>query len=378
MRRRARQVALAAVIVGAVCCGVALLPCALSGGGDAGKCPQKVAERSAGQVRQADHTLDNSTMMLADAPRPAKQPPDTGKFAAPSDGARALGHTATKDESSLDMPESVTQRQVTLTLLRAEKRRIWRAQDDVMRSWPSYADSKAELRGQLEKTANLVTITAADLMRRAVAFRRNFWKQGGGMSPTSYVSAYKARILLELAHERAPNDMNVTDELVETILSAHPQVRYDPAVGKKVRNVEVEKALIELRGGQFAAIRKEVEAGRNPSWKDFTRAVDLAVLQSLYAPDSSRKVLCWLKDNSVRGGWSTATCNNVLDRCLSQLDRRQPFNFNIYVKRKAKRPEETRYARRAPSFRGPEPTRRGLVLWPKLKAEIMRITASAG
>ncbi len=267
----------------------------------------------------------------------------------------------------VDLPQLYTQEEITKRLIRSSAMRTWMSQDAVISKWPLYSEVSEELRSELEKAFDVKKASADFLLEQAEGFRDRFWEQGGGRSSHAYVNAYKARILLELAYRLKPGDSRIADELVETIQVTHPLVAFEQGTGKKTRNVEVEKLLIELRADQFKRTREEVAGGRKPTWADFIQAVDLSVLLSHYDGTSAREVVDWLRDNAVRAEWTA--CSRVLDRFAHNLNEGRAFNFNIYIPTKAKYPEEFQYGRRLPSFRGPRPKERGLVLWPKDRSD---------
>ena len=276
--------------------------------------------------------------------------------------------------SNSDLPELYSDKEIARNLIQSSAMQTWIAQDDVMRQWPAYSDVKRQLQAELEKTFDLNNASADLILSRAREFRQKFWQGGGGSSQNSYIDIYKARVLLEQAYSLDTANMTVSDELVETIQAAHPLVTFKKGTNSKTRNVEVGEALLELRSRQFSQIKKETAGGREPTWKDFIRAVDLSVLLSYNDTELAIGVVQWLKDNADQGQWTA--CNQVFDRFIYNLSQGKRFNFNIYIPTKAEYPKEFRYGRRLPSFRGPNPEKRGLVLWPKDRSRTVNVSST--
>ena len=106
---------------------------------------------------------------------------------------------------------------------------VWIQQDSILRSWPKYSDVRDVLSRELSLTINLESATVTQLCDGAAGLRRRFWREEGPLLAQGYQKPYKARVLLEIAHEREPANLAVSDQLVETILTSHPLDCYDPA-----------------------------------------------------------------------------------------------------------------------------------------------------
>lgn len=259
-----------------------------------------------------------------------------------------------------DLPPPYTETEIRRILSRASRDQIWRAQDEVMRAWPAYSEVRDQLRKELGQNMKLDAPLQTALVKAARRLRSRFWQAGGCLSATAYRHVYMARVLLEEARDLDPSNITVVDELVETIQSAHPLVMFEED-RNMVPNTEVQETLLGIRAAQFMLIKRSVEQGRDPTLQDFVQAFDLAVLQSRHDARSATRVVQWLQREAGRGRWSGY--GNVLSRFLSALNEGRPFTCNIYAWTKASFPEDFRYGRRLPSFRGPDPARRGLVLW---------------
>jgi len=268
-----------------------------------------------------------------------------------------------------DLPEIFTENEINRILVKAEAVSIWTAQDKVMRAWPIYDNIRDKLLKEVAQELDLSRISEEEIIRKALVLRNIFWQSGDGFSQTSYIYAYKARLLLELAHELNPKNMTITDELVETIQAAHPATMFEEETNKMVQKVDICETLLKLRSEQFKWIKNDIkQTRRNPTWYDFIRAVDCAVLLSIYDRPSAKEVVTWLQQNTERGGWDAY--GNAFDAFQKALDQNKPFNFSIYVATKSKDGNAFRYGRRFPSFRGPNPEERGLVLWKRKSGEL--------
>jgi hypothetical protein len=254
-----------------------------------------------------------------------------------------------------EQPDSLTKDEISRLLWKGNKKEIWKAQDAIMRTWPDYSKICVELIKQIAFNDNT---PVQELVEKAITSRAKFWEAGGGLSSDSYQHVYKARILLELAHEREPQNLTITDELVETIQAAYPLFFFNEQANKKIRRDEIDKILLGLRSSQFEQIRKEVQQGRNPSKHDFIRAVELAIILSIYDVAKAKETVDWLQHEAIRGGWNRYYTR--LEEFQGYLDQGEPFCFAIYRFNNNSPP--VRYQRRYPSFRGPTPQKRGITL----------------
>ncbi|HUW20607.1 MAG TPA: hypothetical protein VMW16_15020 [Sedimentisphaerales bacterium] len=230
---------------------------------------------------------------------------------------------------------------------------IWKAQDEIMGTWPPYLQVREQLYEELRTKLNIDNLSLEELVATAVALREKFWKAGGCLSKTSYPYGYASRILLELARRRQPEDMAVTDELAETIQSVEVLVTFEQIQAKKTRNISFLNALTELRSAQFEQIKRELQDGRTPIWEDFVRVNDLAILLGIAKDwESAERAAVWLIDRADAGGW-TAYMQPLKDmqRCFSQGGA---YNYNIQLATRLELSVEIfRYGRRLPSFKGP-------------------------
>ena len=259
-----------------------------------------------------------------------------------------------------DLPSPFNNYKLDLILTQAQAKQLWQAQDKVMSTWPVYSDVQQQLHKELLARLDIDNLSDEEIIQSVLEFRENFWQAGGCLSSTSYRDAYMARILLEYAHRRNPENMSITDELVETILSAETLWKYETNSNKKIRNSQYREVLLKLRSAQFEQIKKEVEQGRIPAWEDFIRANDLAHLLGRSEDyESAQEVTRWLIHEADRGGWNGYT--EPLNKLQQALIEGSNFNYNIYIPAKSDYPQEFRYARRLPSFKGPHPEKRGVI-----------------
>ena len=233
-----------------------------------------------------------------------------------------------------------------------EMKEIRRAQDKIVGAWLDYSDVQEQLRKELVAKLKINNLSSEQRIGTAVALREKFWEVGGCLSKKSYPYGYAARILLESAHVENPEDMTMTDELVETVQSVELAWKYEADSDERIINIALRDTLIELRMAQFEQIKRELKEGRAPIWEDFVRVNDLAALLGRAGDfESAQKAAEWLTKEAKRGGWLAYL--EPLKNMQRNFNEGKGFNYNISVARKVGFPEEFRYGRRLPSFRGP-------------------------
>lgn len=233
----------------------------------------------------------------------------------------------------------------------SDMKEICKTQDRIVATWPDYDHVQDKLALELSEKLGANNLSQEQIKATAVALRERFWKEGGCLSETSYPYAYAARLLLENLHQQVPNDLAVTDELVETLQSAEFIFLYDADTDELRRNTSFLQRLTELRSLQFEQIQREQNSGRTVDWADFVRVNDLAFLYSKVDFDMALVTSQWLLDHAEAGGW-TAYLQPLKDmhENFSQGIR---SGFNIYAHTNTRYPEEFRYGRRLLSFKGP-------------------------
>ena len=261
-------------------------------------------------------------------------------------------------EASMDLPDLSG-----LTLLNLEKvtsettkplsgfMEVWKAQYEVMSKWPAYLDVKQELSQELQNKLDIANLSNEQLVANAIALREKFWAEGGRLSPTSYPYGYAAQILLETAREKNPENLTIVDELVETIQTIEPPFIFNKDPNEITAYLELRMRLKQIRAEQFEQIKQELEAGREPTWEDFVRVNDLAILCGDTTDlEQGINVAAWLIDNAEQGGWTAYL--QPLRNMQDNFSKGNMFNYNIYNSRGTTFPEEYRYSG-LPSFKGP-------------------------
>jgi len=236
---------------------------------------------------------------------------------------------------------------------------IWKTQDEFLRAWPRYAEVRDRLHQELVGALHLDQLSVEGLMGTGIALRERFWTLGGELSQVSYPYAYAARIVCEAAHERDPQNLAVTDQLVESILTTELVWSYEPNSDKALRNPIYPGPLRDLRAQQFEQIQARVAAGAVPTLKDLVRVCDLAVLLG-YAREfpSGLQVFDWMSRQADRAGWTLY--ERRLKAGHKSFREEKPYSFGVFVGGFAF-PEEFRYGRRLDSFQGPEERRHKLL-----------------
>jgi hypothetical protein len=237
--------------------------------------------------------------------------------------------------------------------------KVWIAQDAVMRSWPTYQDARDELRRELAGSIDLDNATIDQLRTEASRLQAAFWEQDAFLSPQGYRQAYKARLLMEIAHEREPGNLAVADELADAIQTGTLTACYDPETKSTRQNEPLIQELQALRADAYTQARKEVEQGREFTWADFARAADYTHLWATRDRQKATDAFEWACSHT-----SGARDPEIHEDVLTLLSRSRGSHFSIYQKTRAKYPREYTYSRRLPSYRGPNPEARGLVpIW---------------
>lgn len=263
--------------------------------------------------------------------------------------------------NQLELPSPITEDEINRLIIKMDAKMIWKAQDETVRRRPIYSKLREQLLNEIQLQTDIENMTAEELVNHGIQYRERFWEAGGLLSTVSYHHAYKARLLLEQAHAREPKNLEIIDEFVETIQAGWPAVMFDKETNEKIRNEEINKLILELRSQQFAQIKKEIQNKREPCIDDFIRAVDLAVLLSIYDNAKAKGVVEWLQTQASDGGWDAY--KPQLDKFHDYVDRGMSYYCQIYIATKGTDSQVLRYARRSPSFRGPNTEKRGIVLW---------------
>ena len=270
----------------------------------------------------------------------------------------SLSETKQKEESEfedkfseLELPSPFEDNEIERIIEYVQINRVWKAQDRIINTWPAYSEVQKKLLKELSEKLDIDKLSTEQIIQIALEFRKGFWQEDGCFSRNSYQNAYKGRILLEYVHERNPDNMMIIDELVETIQTTHPFIVFSKKTNELIRNKDVEKILLHFRSKQFEQVKKNVQQGSDPTWQDFVCACDLSILLSGRDNSLAKEIIEWQLAEADRGGWTGYT--EFLETFLHRLNQDKGYNYGIYVVDNARFPEEYRYGRRLPSFRGP-------------------------
>ena len=254
--------------------------------------------------------------------------------------------------SEAELPRPFDDKQIDLLINTAAAERIWKTQDEVMADWPDYSQVREQLLKELTAKTDITNLSDEKLIYLADNLLENFWLAGGDLSRTSYRDAYMARILLEYGHQRNPDNLTITNALIEAIQAANPIVKLDKETNKTVPNSEIKKTLLDLRAKQFEQIISQINGGRNPAMDDFLCGCDLAFLLQRNNTAAAKEVIKWLQDNASIGGWGRYS--DTMANFKNSLDKKYKFGFQVYQVPSNKYPDEYRYSRRLPAFLGPQ------------------------
>lgn len=265
--------------------------------------------------------------------------------------------------SKLESPTPYSYVELELMTSELLANEIFCREDEITKNYPLYSKVYEDLKKELAKEISFETFTTEELVKYALYMRSKFWEHGGNMSPNSYKYAYKARILLELAYADDLRNLAIGDELVETIQLTNTRwVFADKTTNKKLTNREFQKELLTIRLSQFNQIASETKEGQKVGWQDFVRVCDLATLLCVENRERERdeQVISWLmKQARYHREWGLYL--EPLHMLEESLNDSKWFQFRVFHFTKGKYPNEYRYSRRLPSFKGPIPETRGIV-----------------
>jgi len=231
---------------------------------------------------------------------------------------------------------------------------IWQAQDVFMADWPRYEDVENQLAGQLQAQLGVEQMTVKELIALGIAMRERFWELRGCTSDSAYPYGYAARLVTMMAHEQAPDDPAVTDQYVESIMTAEVTATWDEDDEARVKNPVYPGLLADLRTQQFQQLKARVSEGYVPTWKDYVRAHDLIIVLNSNCEDyeGALAVTRWLIAQAESAGWTY-----YVDRWLVPMEQAfaagEGYRTGLFMYEQGAFPEEFRYARRLFSFQGP-------------------------
>jgi len=236
---------------------------------------------------------------------------------------------------------------------------IWQAQDTCMATWPAFDQVKGPLTQELEEAFDLDSMDVKTLVTTGMALRERFWTLGGCLSEVSYPYAFAARIMIDRAHHQAPEDMDITDQLTESIMTYEVLWPSPPDPNRFAENPAYTDTIMALRSQQFERIKQAVVQGQIPTWKDLVRISELAVLLGYTAQfDEGLDVVVWLETHKEQTGWTAYSRRfETLTRCFNE---QRKYGCRLFNEPDATFPEEYRYSRRLCSFQGPNVRRHEL------------------
>jgi len=165
-----------------------------------------------------------------------------------------------------------------------------------------------------------------------------------------------------MAHEQTPEDMAVTDQLVESILTAEVGWIHHLDPNERINNPVYPGLLTELRWGQFDQIKRAAAQGQALTWKDYVRLSDLILLRNArWGRDYDRalEVTRWVIAQTDAAGWTYyAPSLAKMEKAYASGDG---YIAGLFLDPPDAFPEEYRYARRLFSFQGPQARRRQLL-----------------
>lgn len=230
---------------------------------------------------------------------------------------------------------------------------IWQLQDKVMAMWPPFEQVQDQLRQELQEKLGIEQLSTDELVATGIALRERFWELAGCFSETSYPYAYAARIVTEMAHEKAPDSLAVTDQLVESVSTYAVRTTWSEDENQRVSNPVYAGLVSELRLAQFEQIQSRMAQGQVPTWKDFVRVQDLAVLLSSCREDYTQAAIVtqWLIDQASDAGWTYYL--DSLEKMEQAYLKNDGYHAGLFLHGPDVFPAEFQYARRPFSFQGP-------------------------
>ncbi len=231
---------------------------------------------------------------------------------------------------------------------------IWEFQDTVMAAWPPFEQVQTELRRELQEKLGIDQLSVDDLIAMGIALRERFWELTGCFSRTSYPYAYAARIVTEMAHEKGPDNLAVTDQLVESITTCSVTRTWNEDESQSVKNPIYPGLLTDLRLAQFEQIKSQVAQGHVPTWKDLVRIHDLVMLLNANRRDyqQATQVVQWLIEQAPAAGWTYYVAS--LKEMEQAFLKGESYKTGLFMHGGSDAfPAEFQYARRLFSFQGP-------------------------
>jgi hypothetical protein len=228
------------------------------------------------------------------------------------------------------------------------------AVDACVAKWPAYEQVKDQLRQELQDKLAIDVKDVNELVTTGIALRNRFWEIGGCLSDIAYPYVYAARLLDEIAHEKAPENSAVIDQLIESIMS-HEVLYYseDPALEEPKRNPIYTSLVADLRSRQFELLKVKVNQGYVPTWKDFVRCCDLMPLAFRRGDTAlALEVTRLLIDQAPTAGWTSYL--DGLKRGEQRLVAGDGYKGEVTFLGDLSDVSLAQYGRRLWSFQGPQ------------------------
>jgi len=240
---------------------------------------------------------------------------------------------------------------------------IQKVLDACVAKWPAYEQTKAQLRQELQGKLAIDAMDVDALATTGIALRNLFWELGGCLSDTAYPYVYGARLLDEIAHEKAPDNPAVIDQLLESIGSY--EVLYyadDPLQDPPRRNPIYAGVVADLCYQQWALLKARMNGNYTPTWKDFVRCDDIMTASPIRKDLATNlEVIRMLIEQAPKAGWTTYLDNlkRGEQKLLAGEVYKGPGTFmggigDIHLEQ---------YARRLWSFQGPQEYRAQRTPW---------------
>ncbi len=238
---------------------------------------------------------------------------------------------------------------------------IFMTHDACVAKWPRYERVRDRLGQELQAKLRIDTLDVNGLVTTGIALRNLFWELGGCLSDTAYPYIYAARLLDEIAHEKAPDDPAIIDQLIESIV-AYEVLYYwsDPEPEKRERNPLYAELLGDLRNEQFALLKAKERQGYMLTWKDIVRCCDL-LMACRWRKDNATalEIVRLLLDQAPRVGWVYHL--DRLQSCERSLLAGESWREPVTLTGTVPDVHLTQYERRLRSFQGPREHRQSLL-----------------
>jgi hypothetical protein len=213
---------------------------------------------------------------------------------------------------------------------------------------------KAQLRQELQGKLAIDAMDVDALATTGIALRDLFWELGGCLSDTAYPYVYAARLLDEIAHEKAPDNPAVIDQLLESIGSY--EVLYyadDPALDEPRRNPIYAGIVADLCYQQCNLLKARMTGDYTPTWKDFVRCSNVMTASRIRKDQATNlEVILLLIEQAPKAGWTSYL--DDLQRGEQKLLAGEVYKGPVAFMGGIGDIHLEQYARRLWSFQGPQ------------------------